>query len=215
MISVLLPSRNRHERLKATIENLRDKANEPTEVEILVATDDDDQESTLIAQKMDCAVFEGPRYGYHRLHEYYNRLALTAAGEWCLLWNDDVVMCTEGWDSVIEVQQHPAVLNLPSNHEPNLCCFPCVSTSLIKAWGHFSLSPHCDSWVHEVGMAAGIHRVQPGIYVEHERFDMTGKNNDQTYQESQAGYRSEEFGSPAMSAGRDKDAAIARKMIRG
>lgn len=215
MISVLLPTRNRHDRLVETITNLRMTADDSTEVEILVATDDDDPKSTEIAQRMDCAVFVSERFGYSRLHEYYNRLAMAAAGEWSLLWNDDVVMKTSGWDTIIEAQQHPAVLNLPSNHPPNLCCFPCVSTRLVKEWGHFSLSPHCDSWVHEVGMAVGIHRFVQGIYVEHERFDLTGKNNDQTYQESQAGYRSEEFGSPNMIEARNRDAGIARRMLHG
>lgn len=214
MITVLLPSRKRPELLKTTIQGLRLLADSPTEVEVLVGADRDDEATAQAAMDMDCAVITFDRHGYANLHEYYNRLASVASGEWLLLWNDDAVMTTQSWDSIIEKEQHPAVLNLPSNHDRNLCCFPCVSRSLVRAWGHFSLSPHCDSWVHEVGMNAGIHRYVP-VHVRHERFDMTGQNNDETYRESQAGYRSNEFNSQEMQHLRQNDAQIARRLMHG
>jgi hypothetical protein len=48
-------------------------------------------------------MFFGPRIGkgYDSLHEYYNELASKATGDWLMLWNDDAVMETEGWDEKI------------------------------------------------------------------------------------------------------------------
>lgn len=211
MISVLLPSRCRPVGLEKAIRSLLENAVRPQEVQILVAVDDDDLESGLLAVEYGCDVWTTPRLGYPRLHEYYNQLSKMATGDWLLLWNDDAVMLTEAWDMKIRAHAHPSVLRLESNHSPNLCPFPAVSASIVKAVGHFSLSPHCDSWVHEVGMEAGVYIGIP-VAVRHERFDLTGDNHDQTFYESQAGYRPDEFNGPELRAARSRDAQIVRSL---
>ena len=64
--------------------------------------------------------WEAPqRYGYQRLHEYYNALAARAQGNWLFIWNDDARLVSEGWDEVIEAQA-PAFL-LPGHDGPPHC----------------------------------------------------------------------------------------------
>src|SRR5262247_192752 len=103
MISILLPSRGRPQSLCSTINGLRDLADDPARIEVLVAADPDDQETVDAARAVDAdsVIVTQERYGYHRLHEYVNRLAAQAHGTWLLLWNDDAVMLTESWDTVV------------------------------------------------------------------------------------------------------------------
>ncbi len=206
LISVLLPSRGRPASLTESVRSLRDTADHPQQLEILVAADPDDPLTRIAAKhaNVDQILVTEVRYGYARLHEYVNRLAAQANGDWQLLWNDDARMRTPGWDSVI-AEQPPGVLWPATNNGPWLNTFPVTHTSVITALGHWSLSPHCDSWIQDVAETAGIHhRIQ--VEVLHDRFDLTGGHHDQTWAEAQAGYRTSDYHTPAMAAARARDA---------
>lgn len=195
LVSVLLPSRGRPESLRATIGGLRRLADDPAQVEVLVACDPDDTATFDAAWEADAdhVLMAGERYGYHRLHEYVNRLAAQASGVWLLLWNDDATMLTEGWDKV--VADEPAglrVLHPANNQGPVLNTFPVFTRDLYQLLGHVSVSPHCDSYLEAVSRPTGIeHRVP--IEVRHDRYDLTGLHNDATFADAQAGYRTSDF----------------------
>lgn len=204
MISVLLPSRGRPESLIDSIGSLRVMADDAPTVEVLVAADPDDPDTVKASLKARARCWVAPeRYGYHRLHEYVNELARQAAGEWLLLWNDDARMLTQGWDTRAR-EGRPGVLWPAHNGSPFLNVFPIVHTTLVEAWGHFSLSPHCDSWVQDVADAAGAHH-RIDVEVRHDRFDLTGGHDDITYREAQAGYRTADYHSPEMAELRQRD----------
>jgi hypothetical protein len=50
------------------------------------------------------------RQGYHRLHIYNNKLAEHTDARWLMIWNDDAVMETQGWDT--EIMQHEGEFKL-------------------------------------------------------------------------------------------------------
>lgn len=193
MISVLCPTRGRLEPLKASLASLG-------ECEILLAVDEDDP-----------AVYHGlgrvcrvPRVGYARLHEYYNMLAREATGDWLLLWNDDVLMGTPDWQAIVESYAANRVL-WPCERGLNrhMCTFPVIPRAWVQAVGHFSLSPHCDSWWEHVGrLLDRLERIP--VDLTHDRADLTGNNDDATYRERE--YRSEEF--EEMATARERDAAV-------
>jgi hypothetical protein len=209
VISVLLPSRGRPKSLVDSIGSLRVMADDAPTVEILVAADPDDPDTMAAALSARTRRWVAPeRYGYSRLHEYVNALAAQATGDWLLLWNDDARMLTQGWDSRV-TETTPGVLWPAHNGSPHLNVFPVVHRSVVETLGHFSLSPHCDSWVQDVAHAAGIQQ-QIDVAVLHDRFDLTGGHDDQTYRDAQAGYRTADYHSPEMVELRQRDIEILR-----
>ncbi|WP_433364068.1 glycosyltransferase family 2 protein [Streptosporangium sp. CA-115845] len=204
MISVLLPSRRRPESLVDSIGSLRVMADNPDGLEILVAADPDDPDTAVAAERSRAICWVAPtRYGYHRLHEYANHLARLASGEWLLLWNDDARMLTPGWDSRVE-EADRGVLWPAHNDSHLLDIFPIVHRSIVETLGHFSLSPHCDSWMQDIATAVGAHHRIP-VTILHDRHDLTGGHNDQTWRDAQAGYRTADYHSPPMQAARARD----------
>ena len=94
--------------LAGSLASLESRRTGSSRVEYLVAHDPDDPPP--YPPPPDARFWEAPeRYGYQRLHEYYNALAAQARGDWLFIWNDDARMASEGWDEVIEAQE-PAFL---------------------------------------------------------------------------------------------------------
>lgn len=213
MISVLLPSRGRPEALIESVASLRDNADDPDRVEVLVAVDADDpatRTAALVSSVTGITTFE-ERHGYSGLYHYVNELARKAMGDWLFLWNDDARMLTAGWDRIVH-DQAPAVLWPHSNDIPTCNTFPLWPKAWTDLIGHVSLSPHCDSWIQYLGQTLGLHHRVP-IQILHDRADLTGGHDDQTRAESLAGYRTAEYGSPAMGAARAADIAALRALI--
>jgi hypothetical protein len=184
-ITALCPSRRRPSQLRDSLYGLIDHADHRRDIEVLVAFDPDDEtvdEARWLMQPVrQIRTWTAPeRYGYGRLHEYYNALAEQAQGDWLLIWNDDARMQTLGWDSII-TSSPPRVLWLEANHSPQANMFPAWPRSWAQAAGHVSLSPHCDSWLQMLGTYLGQLRVP--IEVRHYRADITGDHEDDTYRE--------------------------------
>lgn len=191
MISVLLPSRGRPEKLKETIDNLQDTAGGP--IEILVAADQDDVATIdLASDYLGHVHVSAERYGYGRLNEYYNVLSNAANGQWQLLWNDDSVMLTANWVQAIEsLPGYVMVAELKDQLWPRLVCFPAVRSEAVRAVGGFSLyTQHCDTYWQEIGRRSGTSAAIE-VHLRHERFDLTGLNDDLTFRESRHGYASD------------------------
>ena len=158
-------------------------------VEVLLAFDDDDIETAEYLKTdpiPNSRVVVGPRVGYGGLHLYVNALARIATGDWLFLWNDDCIMETQGWDSVVgEYDGQMVVLNPQSNHsnqERGQCVFPIVPRRMVEILGHFSLSNHNDTYVEHIANRLGIRRDVP-IHVLHDRADLTGNNDDDVFRE--------------------------------
>ena len=193
-ISILLPTRKRTEAVVKSIGSLLANAADTSRIEILVAYDNDDEESreffaeTWFPYIGQCSatskVFETERFGYLRLYKYVNFLAEQASGDWIMFWNDDALMLTENWDD--EIVKHDGwfgLLRMPCvtmNHP--FALFPIIPREWIDVFGRVSPVNHSDWWIYNVTAPAGRLLNLP-VQVYHDRADVTGNNNDETFRE--------------------------------
>lgn len=211
-ISVLLPSRGRPKALGETVDGLLDLADRPDAIQVLVGADPDDRATREADLPAQATVWTAPeRYGYPCLHEYVNRLAALSGGDWLMLWNDDARMLNSGWDTIVGGQS-AGVLWPYSNDIPTCNTFPIWPRAWTDHLGHVSLSPHCDSWIQFLGQTIGRHK-RVDVEILHDRADLTGGHDDATRAESLAGYRTVDYGSPAMEAARAADVAELRTFL--
>lgn len=195
MISVLVPSRNRPTLLRESLSSLG-----YGDFETLVYIDNDDPSRREYMEVPTTYTLVGKRHGYPGLQHYINELCKLASGDWLFLWNDDALMKTPDWWKKVPETDKPEVINFDANPLNNL--FPLVSRQMYETLGHFSLSPHNDSWVQDIANQVGIHTHVPGVEIYHRRMEL----NDKTKFETQAAYATTSPAYDAMWELRDKDA---------
>lgn len=186
-ISVCFASRGRSRSLIATVFNLLDKADCPEDIEVLVAMDPDDEHRHVVETAFatepwagNCRVWTAPeRYGYTGLHRYLNALAKQAKGAWIMWWNDDMVMQTEGWDSIV-IDSPQGVLWPHANHVEHANIAPIFPKAWSDANGYVTATTHMDTWLQYVAEQLGCHHKVP-IEIIHDRADVTGAHDDLTY----------------------------------
>jgi hypothetical protein len=193
-ITVLLATRQRVELLEKSIDSLLSNATDTSNVEIILGVDNDDQETieflkseefqTKMQDTYNCdaqAVLFN-RLGYEKLHEYMNTLWGKSTGEWLMLWNDDAIMETQGWDEEIQKFDNEfALLKFnQTNHTHPYALFPVIPTDWCRLIGTFSLSPQNDAWLNLIAKPLGIIKEIP-VNVFHDRFDLTGNNDDEIF----------------------------------
>ena len=190
-ISVLLPTRGRTDMLKRSLLSLLDLAKSPTELEILLAFDNDDKQSLewcqqnifpeLESRGVDATVVEFTPLGYLRLHEYLNSLAGLANGQWLMFWNDDAVMQTQDWDQrITEHNGKFLCLRMPTHNQHPYAIFPIVPRDWFYLLGHLSNHQLTDATISQISYIAGIMK-NIDVEVLHDRFDITGNNRDTTF----------------------------------
>lgn len=189
-ISVLLPTRGRTQSLQTAVMSLIDLSEKPEDIEILVAFDEDDKESydffkkntepLISARGTSYTCFEFERLGYLRLNEYINALAAESQGRWLMFWSDDAIMETPGWDKIISDIDDFKVLRIPTHNHHPYAIFPIVPREWYQLFGYVSDHQLTDSWCSQVAYLVDImHNVD--IKVTHDRADLTGNNDDETY----------------------------------
>ena len=190
-ISILLPTRGRTTQLDKSVSSLINLADNPTGIQWLFGFDNDDidsfnwfQENTLPKIEESGGVYTCLSFqplGYIRLHEYVNRLASYATGDWFVFWNDDAVMKTQGWDK--EITSHTGTFCLQAfdthNKHP-YSIFPIVPKEWYNLIGHLSQHQLNDAWLSQIAWMMDIVKQIP-VEVEHDRYDLTGNNKDATF----------------------------------
>lgn len=218
VISVLIASRRRPAMLTASVASLRDAAARPGLVEVLIAYDPDDPGTADTARQLGAdVIWQAPeRYGYARGAHYYAALIEQAHGEWCLpSWGDDGLMLTAGWDDIVRAQPVPSVLYTTGGDRRGNNCFPVVHMDVFAILGRFCDLPAIDTWYDDVGRAAGIWRdPDPPIVLMQDRFDITGRNRDETYLQGRSGYRGADYYSPKWTCWRAEDAHTLRQTLQ-
>lgn len=190
-ISVLLPTRGRTDMLKRSLMSLFDLAEDPTEIELLLAFDNDDKESLEWCQRhvfpelekrgVDAVVVEFTPLGYLKLHEYLNALAGLANGNWLMFWNDDAVMQTKDWDQrITEHDGRFLCLRMPTHNQHPYAIFPIVPRDWFYLLGHLSNHQLTDATISQISYIVGIMQ-NIDVEVVHDRFDITGNNQDDTF----------------------------------
>lgn len=157
LVTVMVPTRNRVPLLEKSLQSLLNTADLELnkQIEITVRHDDDDEATSRFLMnnpQLWSTVVHGPRgRGYADLHLMYNEMCVLARGRFLFLWNDDAEMLTPGWD--LEIARHddgkPCYLTskLVDGRGRDEYLFPIVHRSWYDVTGHFSMSPHNDTYV--------------------------------------------------------------------
>lgn len=200
-ISVLLPTRGRTTALEKTINSLLDLADDPDQIEILLGMDRDDSKTikwvteNILSRRSNVQIHQFRRLGYRKIHVYVNTLAGLAQGDWICIINDDVYLETKGWDSVVyQYEDHPMpILNLPHrNFYHPFPLTPIVKRQWFEVNGQISYQVHYDRFLHNVAqnMCDGI-QIDIPVSIFNDRYDLTGNNNDETFNQSSTNYDTE------------------------
>lgn len=187
LLSVLLPTRGRPEKLKAAVASCFDTADDPANVEVRIRVDDDDEATvgTAFALEREYGLHrvrvgsKGPRgNGYLDIHLWLGELAKAACGDWLLLFNDDATFSQKGWDTVLlnaviptwHAAPHDVTMLIaetngyaPSNE------FVLIRRKTYEILGHVCGSCYGDNWLLSVmGAVHSASRVS-GIKISHPR----------------------------------------------
>ena len=190
-ISVLLPTRGRTDALRRSVQSLYDNVSDPKSIQIILGFDRDDAVGTeyfntqlkpwLDSIQAQYVALKFEPMGYIRLNEYVNAMARMVKSRWYIIWNDDAVMQTPAWDTAI--MGYSGQFKLLAFRTHNLhpySIFPIVPHKWLELLGY--LCPHqiSDAWLSQQAYLLDIYQRIP-VEVAHERYDLTGKNQDETF----------------------------------
>lgn len=197
-ISILLPTRKRQEPLKKSVMSLIETATDPSNIELILGFDNDDGESKqwfldnvmplLREYNVPVKILDFERLGYGRLNEYLNGLARYAVGHWFMVWNDDAWMKSSGWDD--EIVKHNGrfrILRIPTHNEHPYAIFPIIPQEWYRLFGYVSMHQLSDAWISQIGYMLNIVENIP-VDCVHDRADLTGNNEDETFKERTTQY---------------------------
>lgn len=190
-IAVLLPTRGRTDALSRSVISLINRAVDLPHLELLLGVDSDDTvgkehiekelQPWLDSKGVNYKVIEFEPMGYYRLNEYVNSLALESDADWCFFWNDDALMETSSWDRIIA--KHTGEFKLLAVHthrDHPYSIFPIVPRDWLAVLGYLSPHPLSDAWLSQIAYKLDIwERIE--VYVTHDRSDLTGNNDDDTF----------------------------------
>jgi hypothetical protein len=191
-LAILLPTRGRSDALGKSVRSLIDLADDYTQIQIMFAFDRDDaagreyfdQELKPYLDNIKAsytAMLFDP-LGYIRLHVYNNKLAQYTDSDWLVIWTDDAIMQTRGWDT--EILKYNGDFKLLAFHTHNdhpYSIFPIVPRKWYELLGYISPHPTQDGWLSQQAYMLDIWQRIP-VDVLHDRHDLTGNNNDTTFQ---------------------------------
>ena len=191
-IAILLPTRGRTEALTRSLIGLLEKATDLDSIQVLLGLDTDDTvgiqhfqeelQPKLDDMGVDYTAMSFEPMGYSQLHDYVNTLARASSADWMFFWNDDAIMKTQGWDTYIRAKTGEfKLLSVITHNEHPYSIFPIIPRAWFEILGHISKHSLNDAWVSCIAYALDIFERLP-IYCDHERHDLTGTNNDATYQ---------------------------------
>jgi hypothetical protein len=191
-LAILLPTRGRSEALGKSVRSLIDLADDYTQIQIMFAFDKDDSvgrgyfdqelKPYLDSVKASYTAMLFDPLGYIRLHVYNNKLAQYTDSDWLVIWNDDAIMQTQGWDT--EILKYNGDFKLLAFHTHNdhpYSIFPIVPRKWYELLGYISPHPTQDGWLSQQAYMLDIWQRIP-VDVLHDRHDLTGNNNDTTFQ---------------------------------
>ena len=189
-ISVILPTRGRTDMLERSLGGLIRNASDPKSIEVLLGFDTDDQESIKYFKENIAGIIDnyGATYnlyefepmGYNNLHRYVNGLAKVSSGDWMVFWNDDANMVDTGWDKTISSCKEFVIQCFDTHHLHPYSIFPIVPRQWHDILGYLSKHPLNDAYISQIGWVLGIMK-RIDVKVDHDRFDLTGENKDETF----------------------------------
>lgn len=192
-IAVLLPTRGRTAALTRSLIGLLEKAADLDSIQVLLGLDTDDTvgiehfqnelEPKLDEMGVHYTAMSFDPLGYSQLHDYVNTLAKNSSADWMFFWNDDAVMETQGWDTVINSYTGQfKLLAVHTHNDHPYSIFPIVPRAWLDVIGHLSLHSMNDAWLSQNAYCVNIFQ-RIDVDVLHDRADLTGNNLDATYKQ--------------------------------
>lgn len=191
-ISILLPTRGRAESLERSVKSVFELAKNPERVQLMLGFDNNDDigvkhfkeelQPWLNENKVNYTAMSFNPMGYIQLNKYVNELALKSDARWLVFWNDDAVMETQDWDNeIIKYEGQFKLLAFHTHNDHPYSIFPIVPRKWLEILGY--LSPHqiSDAWLSQQAYMLDIWQ-RIDVEVLHDRHDLTGNNNDETFQ---------------------------------
>lgn len=191
-IAMLLATRGRTEILGRSIRSLIELADNPSRVQLMFAFDDDDEvgfkyfkdelQPWMDARDVNYTAMRFKRMGYVNLHKYNNAMAKGSSSRWLVIWNDDAVMESKGWDTTImSYEGQFKLLSFKTHRMHPYSIFPIVPRKWYDILGYISPHPTQDGWVSQTAYMLDIYQ-RINVEVLHDRFDLTGNNGDEIFQ---------------------------------
>lgn len=190
-IAILLATRGRTDSLGRSIRSLVDMADDISRVQLMFAFDNDDNvgfdyfvndlQPWLNERKIKYTAMKFERMGYVNLHKYNNAMAKQTNSDWLVIWNDDAVMESKGWDTtILSYTGQFKLLSFKTHNMHPYSIFPIVPRVWYELLGYISPHPTQDGWVSQTAYMLDIYQ-RIDVDVLHDRFDLTGNNNDDIF----------------------------------
>ena len=199
-IAVVLPTRNRPDKLARFVDSAFEMATHPSSVHFYFYVDEDDQVTlpsiSKLAEKYTSRIswVVGPRI---MMSQTANMLIPYVKEDIFFLGADDLIIKTKGWDEVIikyfEEHQDKVVLAYGDDlFQPELATHPIIHRNWVQAVGYLTppyfAADFADTWIND--LAAKIGRKQKLKFVNEHMHYFAGKAElDSTFAENRNRYK--------------------------
>lgn len=189
--SLILPTRNRPEKLSNFLRSVSDTVACPEEIEVILGVDTDDMnlrkyvDLARTYENLNVQIYLRPR-SPNISNDYINKMARMSRGHIIWVFNDDAEILTKSWDLLLVgeimksrkiqedafyVDTYDSTRNFENNGQ--FACFPAISRNMFETLGYF-FHPLCfawgaDKWLHLVANEAGCVLSVQGVEIQHHR----------------------------------------------
>jgi hypothetical protein len=189
VISLLVPTRKRPERLRQMVQSVLETAAFMPEILCYITTDDESYDGQT---PPEVKVIRGPRL---IMSDLWNALVPHARGDIFMLCADDVIFRTNSWDLEISRAfkdcRDKILLVFADDGSPNgkrFASLPFVSRKWVETVGYFTgpgfSADYSDTWPFDVATMLGRVKYVP-VLIEHMHHVWNKAKIDETYQENQ------------------------------
>lgn len=187
-IAVLLPTRARTDALTKSVTSIINQADNLETIQIIFGFDNDDtiglnHFTSVIQPILDkhSVSYEAMAFdsmGYAGLNRYYNYMSQHADADWLFVWNDDAVMNTKGWDTVISKYTGQfRLLKVHTHLDHPYSIFPIVPRAWADQMKHLSRHQMIDAELSQMAFCLDLMEVIE-VDVTHEQSELTGQDDD-------------------------------------
>lgn len=147
------------------MKTMLETCSKPEEIEILIAMDEDDEETVDYVRNKDFGIekyLQVTKRSTHFTKDYINPLARKAKGRWLITINDDCDFQTKGWDKIIHYEMNEksdeykddVIIGLirdeiprygENERFPHFSSFPVVGKEFVTALGYLQ-DERCYVW---------------------------------------------------------------------
>ena len=181
-ISIMWMTRKRSHELIYSLSSFIMKANDNKNVEYLVISDPDDEDTFDAVEKINQMCFETDiinlkspkRYGYEELEGYQNQVGEIFTGECLFIMNDDLICLNNGWDDEIRkelesVDDVPRWLGLAGVNEywKGATTFVGINRKWYETTGRVSGNRATDGYIMCLGKTLNLEPLRPKVQMLH------------------------------------------------